>query len=279
MNGLLVGHIELKAPGVSLDPTTYAPNSHNGKQWKKLELLPNLLHTNGIEWRLWRFGELVDEPVHMHTPDLTKTKGTLTALSRLELILSAFLGWTPTPISADQARGHPRAPRRHVREGSSRCASSRKASGEGGRGPRLSAIHWSCQRLEADAVPHSTDGEFADRYAQTVVFALVLAISDGTDIATQSLHEVSKQLEGHRHTLMGRALNLLTEHIANSPAGLAVEMITRALGAVDWAKVSAGSSDIYLHLYEHFLGKYDPRCARSQVLTTHRSRWWTGWSA
>lgn len=83
VNGLLVGHIELKAPGVSLDPTTYAPNSHNGKQWKKLELLPNLLHTNGIEWRLWRFGELVDEPVHMHTPDLTKTKGTLTAPSRL----------------------------------------------------------------------------------------------------------------------------------------------------------------------------------------------------
>src|SRR4051794_39686574 len=32
---LMVGHVELKAPGISLDPTTYAASSHNGKQWQK----------------------------------------------------------------------------------------------------------------------------------------------------------------------------------------------------------------------------------------------------
>ena len=259
VNGLLVGHIELKAPGVSLDPTTYAPNSHNGKQWKKLELLPNLLHTNGIEWRLWRFGELVDEPVHMHTPDLTKTKGTLTAPSRLELILSAFLGWTPTPISSLTKLVDTLAPlAAMLREEVAAALRAEKRAVKAGADRDSQPFIGLAKDWKLMLFPHSTDGEFADRYAQTVVFALVLAISDGTDIATQSLHEVSKQLEGHRHTLMGRALNLLTEHIANSPAGLAVEMITRALGAVDWAKVSAGSSDIYLHLYEHFLGKYDP---------------------
>ncbi|MDN6494636.1 MAG: type I restriction enzyme HsdR N-terminal domain-containing protein, partial [Corynebacterium casei] len=49
IDGLMSGHVELKKPGTSLDPDTYGKTTHNGKQWKRLSKLPNLLHTNGLE--------------------------------------------------------------------------------------------------------------------------------------------------------------------------------------------------------------------------------------
>ena len=100
VNGVLVGWVETKAPGVSLDPATYGKTTHNFKQWQRLRELPNLLHTNGIEWRLWRYGELVDTPVSVHTTDLERTHGALTAPTRMELLLRAFLQWEPTPITS-----------------------------------------------------------------------------------------------------------------------------------------------------------------------------------
>lgn len=59
VSGAIVGHCELKAPGTSLDPSTYGRSTHNYKQWQRLQELPNLLHSDGIEWRLWRHGVLV----------------------------------------------------------------------------------------------------------------------------------------------------------------------------------------------------------------------------
>ncbi|HEX2903961.1 MAG TPA: type I restriction enzyme HsdR N-terminal domain-containing protein [Jatrophihabitans sp.] len=92
---LMVGHVELKAPGTSLDPTTYAPNSHNGKQWQKLKELPNLLHTNGQEFRLWRYGELVEDPVHVHASNLATFKGLLTASPRLAVVTREVVDGAP----------------------------------------------------------------------------------------------------------------------------------------------------------------------------------------
>ena len=41
VNDVLVGHIELKAPGVSLDPESYGKTTHNYRQWQRLKELPN----------------------------------------------------------------------------------------------------------------------------------------------------------------------------------------------------------------------------------------------
>ena len=86
VEGVIVGHIEMKAPGTSLDPSSYGPSTHNYKQWQRLKELPNLLHTNGTEFRLWRFGELVDDPVNVHTTDLERHTGKLTAPGRLRTV-------------------------------------------------------------------------------------------------------------------------------------------------------------------------------------------------
>src|SRR5699024_12170681 len=90
-------HVELKKPGTSLDPDTYGKTTHNGKQWKRLRNLPNLLHTNGLEWRLWRYGELV-AMAHLPVSSLTKFNGTIAAPPELDTVLSSFLSLTPTPI-------------------------------------------------------------------------------------------------------------------------------------------------------------------------------------
>src|SRR5699024_8882300 len=76
VDGLMPAHVELKTPGTSLDPDTYGKTTHTGKQWKRLRNLPNLLHTNGLEWRLWRYGELV-AMAHLPVSSLTKFKGTI----------------------------------------------------------------------------------------------------------------------------------------------------------------------------------------------------------
>ena len=46
VDGLLCGHIELKAPGKGADPARLT-GDQNKKQWKKFQSLPNLIYTDG----------------------------------------------------------------------------------------------------------------------------------------------------------------------------------------------------------------------------------------
>ncbi|MGK5741540.1 type ISP restriction/modification enzyme [Micromonospora sp. URMC 103] len=258
VNGLLTGYIELKAPGTSLDPSSYGSTTHNYRQWQRLKELPNLLHTNGIEWRLWRYGELVDQPVHLHAKDLSKPGRRLTAPPRFELLVNSFLQWQPAPIMSVARLVTILAPlARMLREEVQLALKAERRATKAGAPLEEQPFLGIARDWRAMLFPNATDAEFADGYAQTVTFALLLAVSDGIDVAKQSLYDVSQRLEA-RHSLMARALNLLTEHVRNSPTWLGVEMITRVLAAVDWPRVAAGGSDVYLHLYEHFLSEYDP---------------------
>jgi hypothetical protein len=260
VNSVLTGHVELKAPGTSLDPATYGKTTHNHRQWQRLKELPNLLHTNGIEWRLWRYGEPAMDPVHVHALDLKKAGAKLTAPPSLELMLTAFMGWTPVPITSVSRLVETLAPlARMLREEvAESLRQERKAKKRGAEDHELPLLGLS-QDWRKMLFPQAKDDEFADGFAQTVVFALLLAVTEGIDLGTSTLHEVSRKLEGH-HTLMGMTLNLLTEHIHRTTAGLAVDTVVRVLSAARWDYISdpKNKDDVYLHLYEHFLGVYDP---------------------
>lgn len=262
VDGLLVGHIELKAPGTSLDPTTYTKSSHNFTQWQRLKELPNLLHTNGTEFKLWRYGELVDEPVNVHAKDLVTFKGALTAPSRFELIVKSFLGWQPAEITSVTRLVETLAPlARLLRETvHDALRAERRALSAGAEKETLpfTGIKADWRRL---LFPLARDDEFSDGFAQTVVFALLLAVSEETDLKGKTILEVAKSLEVN-HTLMGKALNLLTEHVGNTPTWSAIEIILRSLSTTQWSKLAAKSSHLYLHLYEDFLASYDPKKRR-----------------
>ncbi|WP_407726526.1 type ISP restriction/modification enzyme [Rhodococcoides fascians] len=258
VNGLLAGHTELKAPGASLDPSTYGKTTHNFKQWQRLRELPNLLHTNGLEWRLWRYGELVTEPIFLHASSLEKAGKTLTAPSRFEHLIRNFLLWEPQEISSvgrlvDNLAPLARMLREEVKlalQAERRAVNSGKPEGDQ---PFLGmARDWRSMLF-----PRATDDEFADGYAQTVTFALLLAVSEDIQLKNATLYEVAKKLDAN-HSLMGRTLQLLTEHIDKTPTSAAVEIILRVMSAVSWARLTHRNSDVYLHLYEHFLASYDP---------------------
>ncbi len=262
VGGAIVGHCELKAPGTSLDPSTYGRTTHNYKQWQRLKELPNLLHSDGVEWRLWRYGVLAQDPVRMHTNDLTREGRNLAAPSRLLLLIEDFLKWEPAPITSISRLVAELAPlSRLLREEVKLALTAERRSLRGGAAIEDQPLLGAARDWKAILFPGATDAEFADGYAQTVTFALLLAVSDGIDLAEASLHDISQQLEAH-HTLMARALNLLTEHVGETPSATAVEIIKRVLSAADWERLAANESDVYLYLYERFLATYDPEKRR-----------------
>lgn len=262
VNGAIVGHIEMKAPGTSLDPATYGPSTHNYKQWQRLKELPNLLHTNGTEFRLWRYGELVDQPVNVHATDLERHTGRLTAPGRLELLVNAFLQWTPAPITSVPKLVDTLAPlARLLREEVHDALRAERRSIKGGADPSLMPFTGIAKDWRRLLFPQATDVEFSDGFAQTVVFALLLALSEGIDLVGEPIRDVAKDLEAH-HTLMGKALNLLTEHVEDTPTWTAIEIIVRVLAAADWTRLRKSGDHLYLHLYEDFLANYDPEKRR-----------------
>ena len=63
MRNVLVGFVEVKAPGKGADPRRY--RGHDKEQWEKLQSLPNLLYTDGNSFSLWQNGELVGSIVEL----------------------------------------------------------------------------------------------------------------------------------------------------------------------------------------------------------------------
>ena len=122
-----------------------------------------------------------------------------------------------------------------------------------------------------------SDQDFADAYAQTVTFALLLARVDGIDFEGRQLPEIATLL-GERHSLMGKALAVLTEETVER--SVAVTTLLRVIGVIDWDQLSNGDTDIYLHLYEHFLERVRPGPAHAKRLLLHArtrsSRSWCG---
>lgn len=255
IDGAISGYVEVKAPGRGIDPDGF--KGHDLEQWERQRDLPNLLYTNGTEWRLFRDGGMVGEPVLFSGGTLAKAGSKLSAAADFEQLLTDFLRWKPAPIGSVTTLVKAIAPltrllRSEVLE---QLGSERKAIKEGAaehEQPFLGlAADW--RRL---LFPTAEDEVFADGYAQTVTFALLLARSDGIELDGSTLHTVGAELGDH-HSLMGRALQLLTDNVAKD-FKVTLDLLVRVVGAVDWPAVRRGKRDTYLHLYEHFLEEYDP---------------------
>jgi Type ISP C-terminal specificity domain/N-6 DNA Methylase len=256
VKGALAGHIELKAPGVSLDPETYGRTTHNYLQWQRLKELPNLLHTNGLQWRLWRRGELKHD-VYLGGASIVTAGDKLTAGPGFDAMILDFLNWEPSPITSVKRLVDQVAPlARVLREEVLEALRAERRAIKGGADKAMQPFLGAAQSWRRLLMPAAKDEEFADGYAQTVTFALLLARAEGLDLKNAKLHDVSEMLDS-THSLMGKALDLLTKH-SKGPVHTAVELLTRVIAAVEWEQLSKGSKDVYLHLYEDFLENYDP---------------------
>lgn len=272
VDGVLTGYVELKAPGKNIEPASFTKKSHEYKQWQRLRNLPNLLYTNGTEWRLYRYGEPVltstgYDAVHMHGS--FSGHGTLSAPDALATFFLNFLRWVPAPIKSADQLVETLAPlaallREEMLLGLSAQEKTYKAEQAKAKkkGEEDFVIPPPLVGLRKDwrdtLAPNTSNEEFADSFAQTVVFSLVVALSEGHELSLETFSTMAGRLRS-QHGLLGNALGLLTEHLdEKSSLYNALAVIVRVMDAASWADISGSKSDVYLHLYEHFLKVYNP---------------------
>ncbi|MBI2690318.1 MAG: hypothetical protein HYX29_00005 [Solirubrobacterales bacterium] len=220
VRGLLTGHIELKAPGKGVKPSK-AWDKHDKDQFTKLQDLPNLIYTDGNEFALYRSGAVVGKLIAADG-DMTKTGETAVGAEmpgQIEALLRDFLNWTPIVPKSPKALADLLAPlTRYLRD-----TVSIEMDREGAALAKL-AEEWR-DYFFADA----DDEQFADAYAQTVTYALLLARVEGaTDLRSNAV----SALEEH-HGLLARVLRWLSDDDARSEVEVPIDLLERAIEQVD----------------------------------------------
>ncbi len=243
LRNVLVGFVEVKAPGKGADPRRY--KGHDKEQWDKLQSLPNLLYTDGNSFSLWQNGELVGSIVELQG-DVETSGAKLAAPLELVARLDNFLRWAPIPpkSAAELAKVAARLCRLLRDEVTEQLTEN---------SPALTALAADWRKL---LFPEANDQQFADGYAQAVTFGLLMARSSNIRLA-DGLDQVGKQL-GKTNSLIGAALRLLTDEVDNDATlKTSLRALVRVLDAVNWQAVSKGESDAWLYFYEDFLAVYD----------------------
>lgn len=244
ISNALVGFIEVKAPGKGADPRKFS-DPHDRDQWDKLKSLPNLLYTDGNAFSLWRDGELVGKIVHLEG-DVEASGAKLAAPMTLAPTIDDFLQWKPIP---------PKSAKKLAEVCARLCRLLRDEVVEqmvlGNPGLTALAHDWRVLLF-----PQADDAQFADGYAQAVVFGLLVArsrdisLSDGIDHAAQELRK--------SNSLIATALRLLTDDVTNQDAlKTSLATLTRVLEEINWHTISKDRSEAWLYFYEDFLEVYD----------------------
>jgi len=246
IDGLVAGHIELKAPGKGARAGKL--KGQDAKQWKKFKDHPNLVYCDGNEWALYRSGELVGKVVKLAGDVTVDGPGAVSEANAvdLELLLRDFTSWEPIV---------PTSPRRLAEALAPLCRLLRDAA--------LAAVQTegSAMHILADDWRHflfadADDPQFADAYAQTVTYALLLARVEGAE----NLQASAADRLDERHGLLAQVLRILAEKEARAEVEVPIDLMERTIGAVDPAMMATGgATDPWLYFYEDFLAAYDPK--------------------
>ena len=253
VGGLLTGHVELKAPGKGVRPRAFT-DEHDREQFRRLADHPNLVYADGNAWALYRKGELIGQIVTA-AGDI-RTDG-VTAYSdadciSLELLLRDFLLWQPIVPGSPKALAEVLAPLTRL---------LREAVAESLRLPGSSLADLAGEWRNV-FFPDADDAQFADAYAQTVTYALLLARVEGeTDLHSRAADRLDA-----RHGLLAQVLRVLAQPAARAEVEAPVSLLERVIGAVEPGELEkrARGRDIWLYFYEDFLGAYDPRLRRQR---------------
>ena len=248
-NGLLTGLVELKRPGLGARPEGFKGRNRN--QWQRFKALPNLIYTDGSGWSLYRTGELKHR---IRISDDMSEEGAKAAdpeaLAGLHELLRDFLYWEPiVPGTAEGLAGFLAPLARVLRD------DVRKALGREGSQLQALAREWSGLLF-----PEGDEAQFADAYAQTVTYALLLARFEGAASLRPLMAVDALQRE---HGLLAEALQLLEAKPVRDELRMPIELLERAIGAVDSEKIGRGG-DPWLYFYEQFLGAYDPKLRKDR---------------
>ncbi|WKW11486.1 N-6 DNA methylase [Pseudogemmatithrix spongiicola] len=250
-SGLLTGHVELKAPEKPADPTRLRGGDR--QQWERFKGLPNLLYCNGREFVLMRSGERVASATIGEDP-ITEGANAVSApaAAKLTAVLREFLRWEPIAPSSPKQLAATLAPLCRLLRGA--VLTAVKAENE-----ELTALAKDWRRY---LFPSASDEEFADAYAQTLTYALLLARIEG-DTAF-SIDAAAKSL-ATGHSLLASALKILSDEQARQHLAIPFSYLERTISAVDPAQLMKKSKgDPWLYFYEDFLAAYDPEMRKNR---------------
>lgn len=261
---LLVGHIEIKRPGKGARPERYS--GHDKEQWKRLAHHPNLVYTDGSEWSLWRKGERVCM-ARLSGDPTTDGAAAIAAPDSLaiETLLRNFLGWQPLVPSTPRDLATALAPLCRL------LADTVEP---------LVTVPGNALQLLADTwretfFPDATAAQFADSYAQTLVYTLLLARVE----ARLDLDDARQRRRfAKQHALLAQVYEHLVDTAVRREIDPIISLVERTVAAVDptrWAPpprlftlppsttpraalAAAALDDPWLYFYEDFLAAYDP---------------------
>ena len=244
---LICGYIELKAPGLGADATKLK-GAHNKAQWNKLKGLPNLIYTDGREWALYRSGErlgaivrLDDDPTERGRKAVAKANA-----DALGALFRDFLSWTPIVPHKPSPLAQYLAPLTRFLRSEVEAALADPTSAAA-----LLATEW-----RQYFFPEADDAQFADAYAQTVVYALLLArLSGADDLAPAAAAATLDKNNG----VLALALDRLGQRGAIEELRVGFELLQRSLMALNPHEFLKTGSDMWLYFYEDFLAAYDPK--------------------
>lgn len=258
VDGAPVGVVELKAPDKGVPGAPRWGGKRNREQWEGLKALPNVLYSDGKSWAVYHFGERAGSIA-------TLEGGLDRAGSRLRpkdetfaALIQGFLYWEPS---------QPRDLKTLIKYSAGLCHLLRDEVAEalrrerGGEASRLFLDHLT--DWQEWLFPDLDDAEFADAYAQTITFGLLLARREGVIFEGHEIPDIGEKLAS-RNLLVGRALFILTARPDRGKSmeerSIVLQTMRRVIGAADWTQWPAKGT--YHWLYEVFLETYDPAIRR-----------------
>ena len=248
-NNLLSGYVELKAPGVGAIHTRF--KKRNRAQFRRFSAIPNILYTDGSEWALYRSGQRVSKVVRISGDIATDGKRAVVPddARTLDSLLRHFFLWEPI-VPTDQ-RGKIDL-NRFAQLLAPLCRMLRDDVADALKDTNSPLIQLA-QDWRQLLFPDATDKQFADAYAQTATFALLLGRSEGADPLTL---ESANAALGVQHNLLARALQVLTDARARIEIAASLDLLLRVISVVPPATLR-NPQDPWLYFYEDFLAAYD----------------------
>jgi hypothetical protein len=260
VDGARVGLLELKAPGTGVpDGPGWGRSDQERRQWERLSALPNVVYSDGSHWALYHAGTRVMSA--RCRPGNLERAGARLAPDGQDLadLMIAFLQWDPQPPKSlthliDTIARLCRVLRDEIVD---TLTDERAARRE-----RLFSGHVADWRQWL--FPNLTEPEFADSYAQTITFGLLLARREGIDFSGLDAAAIGERL-AKRHLLLGRALTVLTSRQGRGggveDTSVVLQTLRRVISVVDWDAFADHDESAHL-LYERFLEAYDPTLRR-----------------
>ncbi len=265
-----IGHVEAKDIGVKLDQIIgdserENPRTREGTQLRRYRAaLPNLLFTNGLEWHWFVSGAArLEHPLRVASWEKAKQKlvPTPTAAADLAGLLSQFAAQQIPTINTP-------------RELASRLAQAARwlhdvivdvltVQGETG------DLHQQLTAFRQTLLPTLTDDEFADMYAQTIVYGLFaarVAVPEKLNFsrldAAMAIPKTNPFLRKLFQEIAGYDLDKRIAWLVDDCASL---LARTDIGAVlkDFGKATK-QEDPVVHFYETFLAAYNPALRESR---------------